>query len=237
MDGSGPTDLFATKGIEYLVAIGFLLAFFVFWRFLNRTPERAAAPHSSPAPTPWFRLPGTLFYHQGHTWARPAGDGLVRVGLDDFAQRLIGKPSALALPEVGRRIEQGGSGGQLRFESKAVGFLSPVGGEVRSLNQEVLRSPGLVNDDPYGKGWLMEVRVPELKANLKNLLSGALAESWMEQTVRALRRRTAGKLGTVLQDGGLPVTGMARNLSPGRWDEIAMDFLLTRFMSGEESIQ
>ena len=93
-------------------------------------------------------------------------------------------------------------------------------------------TPRLLNDDPYGKGWLFEVRSPRLKSNLKNLLSGGLARSWMERAGAALRGRIAiasgGELGVVLQDGGLPVAGIARELSPDGWEEVARDFLLTR---------
>ena len=76
-----------------------------------------------------------------------------------------------------------------------------------------MRSPGLINEDPYGKGWLFKVRVPKLSCNLRNLLSGRLAQVWMEITVRALKRRMEGELGPVLQDGGVPVTGIG---APGR---------------------
>ena len=97
-----------------------------------------------------------------------------------------------------------------------------------AINEEVLRSPQLINEDPYGKGWLFKVRVPRLSANLRNLLSGRLALVWMDGTVTALKRRMEGELGPVLQDGGVPVTGIAKDLSPDQWEEIAADFLQTR---------
>ena len=89
------------------------------------------------------------------------------------------------------------------------------------------RRPELVNEDPYGRGWLMKVRVPRVKSNVSNLLGGSLALEWMEQAARSLRRRMSGELGEVMQDGGLPVVGIAKNLSPEKWDELAREFLLT----------
>ena len=231
MQGSGYVDIFATKGIEYLMVIGFLMMLIVFWRVLSRTPRAMAAPpHGARAtgPRAWFEFADGLFYHQGHTWVVPEDDHVVRVGLDDFAQKLVGVPQRVHVPGVGSRVEQGDKGVRLSVDAKSIDLLSPVGGEVLAVNDEVLRSPGLINEDPYGRGWLFKVRVPRLPANLRNLLSGRLARVWMDGTVTSLRRRMEGELGPVLQDGGLPVTGIAKDLSPDEWEEIAADFLHTR---------
>lgn len=231
MDGSGYVDIFATKGIEYLMVIGFLMMLVVFWRSLTRRPRVAVAQvqGARPAgPQAWFDLAEGLFYHQGHTWAAPEEDGVVRVGLDDFAQKLVGVAQRVDVPGVGSTVEQGEKGVKLSVDSKSIEVLSPVGGEVLAINEEVLRSPGLINEDPYGKGWLFKVRVPRLAANLRNLLSGRLARVWMDGTVKSLKRRMEGDLGPVLQDGGVPVIGIAKDLSPDEWEDVAADFLHTR---------
>jgi len=221
-------DLFATKGIEYLLVIGFLLTLILFWTYLNRpSPRVLGRMATAPAGVGgWFRLQPGLFYHQGHSWAAPEEDGVVRVGMDDFAQRLLGVPGRLDLPAVGSRVEQGERGWRLRLGSSVVDLLSPVGGQVLAVNEAVLHSPHLINDDPYGEGWLLKVQVPNLSANLKNLLSGSLATAWMRDTVQALRRRMSGELGLAMQDGGVPVVGIARNLSPENWEQIAQEFLM-----------
>ncbi|MBI5503397.1 MAG: glycine cleavage system protein H [Deltaproteobacteria bacterium] len=225
-------DLFATKGIEYLLVLGFLPVLAIFWRMLNASqyaaPVLAMAEATAGAVSPWFRIHEGIFYHQGHSWAEPEGIDVVRVGIDDFAQKLLGKASVVELPEVGARVEQGDRGLRVGIGGKSVEILSPVDGEIVERNEEVLRRPELINADPYGSGWLMKVRVPKMEANLRNLLSGTLASAWMEETVDGLRTRLAGEMGMLLQDGGVPVAGMARNLSPEGWDEIAKDFLLTR---------
>jgi glycine cleavage system H lipoate-binding protein len=231
MDGSGYVDIFATKGIEYLMVIGFLMMLVVFWRALVRSPRTVTAqvPGARPTgPQAWFDLAEGLFYHQGHTWAAPEDDGVVRVGLDDFAQKLVGVAQRIDVPGIGSRVEQGERGVKLNVDTKSIDLLSPVGGEVLAINEEVLRSPGLINEDPYGKGWLFKVRVPRLSANLRNLLSGRLARLWMDGNVRSLKRRMEGELGPVLQDGGVPVIGIAKDLDPDEWEEIAADFLHTR---------
>ena len=102
------------------------------------------------------------------------------------------------------------------------------GQEVVAVNQEALKSTELIERDPYGKGWLLKIRVSKMKPNLRNLLSGKLAVAWLENAVGSLRQRMAGELGVVMQDGGLPVSGFAKVLSPEKWDEIAAEFFLTK---------
>jgi len=230
MNGTGYVDIFATKGIEYLLVIGFLMMLIVFARALLRTPAplRAAAATGAAGRGAWFTLADERFYHQGHTWAAPEGDDIVRVGLDDFAQKLVGVPERIDLPRVGQRIEQGERGLVLSVAATPIDVLAPVSGQVLAVNEEVLRLPGLLNEDPYGRGWLLRVRVPRLAANLRNLLAGRLAQHWMEGTVVELRQRMAGDLGPVLQDGGLPVSGIARELAPDQWASVAREFLLSR---------
>lgn len=233
MEGTTYVDLFATKGIEYLLVIGFLTALVFFWRFLNgatQRPRPATAPaRSAAAGGSWFELPARgVLCHQGHCWARPEPDGSTfAVGIDDFAQKLLGRLQTVVLPRVGQRIRQGEQGWQVEVDSTPIDLLAPVGGEVVEWNHEVLRRPELVNEDPYGRGWLMKVRVPRVKRNVSNLLGGSLALAWMEQAAQSLRRRMSGQLGEVLQDGGVPVVGIAKNLSPDKWDELAREFLLT----------
>ena len=229
MEGFTYVDIFATKGTEYLLVIGFLMVFMFFWRFLS-TPARAAYEYVTekiiPAISEWFHLPEGLYYHQGHSWAVPEGN-MVKVGLDDFAQKLVGKPRAVVLPRVGSQIEQGNRGWKLGFDSTAIDMVSPVNGEVVKINEEVLKNPELVNEDPYGKGWLMMIKPRNVKADLTNLLTGRLAAAWMERTMDTLRERMGEDLGLVYQDGGIPVTGIAKALSPDKWDEVAREYLLS----------
>jgi glycine cleavage system H protein len=230
-----PHDLltmYSTKALEYLIAVAFLLLFIPFWRFVNaeRVAERVAVleiPRRLGRVVDWFLIPDQVYFHPGHAWARVGEGGLVTVGMDDFAQKLVGDVSAIRLPEVGSRIEQGGKGWSLLSESKSVDMLSPVDGIVVAVNDQVATSPEQLKRDPYGDGWLLRVRAPRLAANLKQLLSGALAKRWMEEVCDNLWAMMNPDLGRVYQDGGLPVHGMARSLDPARWDEVARRFFLT----------
>jgi glycine cleavage system H lipoate-binding protein len=230
-----PHDLltmYTVKAVEYLIAVAFLLLFIPFWRFVNaeKVAELTAeveVPRWLGHVVDWFVVPGHVYFHPGHAWARPEDGGLVTVGMDDFAQKLAGRVSAITLPKVGQRLGQGEKGWSLVSDSKSVDMLSPVDGTVVAVNDQVMASPSTLNPDPYGNGWLLKMRAPRLTANLKHLLSGTLANRWMEEQCEALRGRITPDLGQLYQDGGLPVEGMARSLDPSNWDEVARAFFLT----------
>lgn len=224
MEGIRFVDIYATKGLEYLIVIAFLAAFVVFCRYLSRE----AAARITPVPdVTRFRVPEGLFYHQGHGWLRPERGPFGVVGLDDFAQKLVGRVDSLDLPPVGASLSQGGKGWSLVVDSVPISMLSPVDGEVVEVNREVERSPGILRTDPYGKGWLLKVRFPRIGPGTRNLLSGRLARVWMEGALENLQPLHPDHAGAVLADGGLPVEGLARVLGGDRWQEVARRHLLT----------
>lgn len=225
------TDLFATKGLEYLLVLGFLAALILYWRLIARPrptprPALASAGHLR-SPSGWFQLARERWYHPGHGWAQPDDAGLVTVGVDDFAQKLIGRANAIGLPPPGASVRQGESLSSFTVGDRAVEVLSPVDGEVVEVNLAALASPQLVNDDPYGRGWLVKVQPERLRANLRGLLRGKLARAWTASMEDTLRGRMSESLGLFLQDGGVPVAGIARSIDPERWDEVAREFLLS----------
>lgn len=223
--------LYSTKAIEYGIAVAFLLLFVPFWRFVSAEAQPAlAAARVRPVLTDlveWFRMARDVAFHPGHAWARAETPGLVAVGMDDFAQKLVGPVHAISLPTVGTRVAQGDRAWRLHVDGRAVDMVSPVDGIVSAVNHRVLESPETVGQDPYGAGWQFKVQAPRFEANQKSLLSGTLARRWLEDATDALRLRLSPDLGLALQDGGLPVDGLAHAIDDGRWDEIAREFLLT----------
>ncbi|MBI3932047.1 MAG: glycine cleavage system protein H [Acidobacteria bacterium] len=198
----------------------------------RRAPQAVAvAPDAWAAPEPvWvagYQLPEALHYHRGHTWARAVDPDTVVVGLDDFARRLVGPARSVRTPAVGDWLEQGETAFGVAMDGRAADLVSPIDGEVLAVNPELARSPGLATDEPYGRGWILEVRPSHLAANLRNLLSGRLARRWTEDAREALDLRLMALSGSVLQDGGEPVADFARHLPAEDWKRLVREFLLT----------
>jgi glycine cleavage system H lipoate-binding protein len=228
MESFSYVDIFATKGIEYIIVMAFLGAFIYFSRYLaHRGNETASGEGRLPGIIDYFKVPDGYLFHQGHGWLRPEAGSIGIVGMDDFSRKLVGKVDSIELPSVGHHLMQGEPGWSLISESRRIPMLSPVEGVVVAVNQEVLRSPDLLKNDPYGKGWLFRVRAIKLSTDTKNLLSGKLARSWMRGALENLQPVQMENIGPVLADGGTPIEGIAKMLGGDRWDELAKKHLLT----------
>jgi glycine cleavage system H lipoate-binding protein len=225
--------LYSAKMLEYGIAVLFLLLFVPFWRYVQG-PAAATAPATARSRTPavwaaeWFLMPADRFFHRGHAWLKGEDDGLVTVGLDDFAAKLVGPLSRVSLPAVGAAVAQGDYAWRLTAaDGQSVDMLSPVDGTVVELNPAVTADPDLAERDPYGDGWLMKVRPSRLRANRINLMSGQAVHRWMEEAAAGLRGHFAPGLGALVQDGGMPVAGMAKAIDPADWEGLAATHLLT----------
>ncbi|MBM4330994.1 MAG: glycine cleavage system protein GcvH [Deltaproteobacteria bacterium] len=126
-----------------------------------------------------MEYPKDLYYTQDHTWVRVSGSRGT-IGATDFAQQEMGEILFVELPDEGFQVEQGDVFGTLESSKTIAELFSPVGGEVVSVNKDLEEEPSLVNDDPYGKGWLavLEIDDPE---ELENLLSSAEYEEFLEK--------------------------------------------------------
>jgi glycine cleavage system H protein len=189
-------------------------------------PAAPRAPRPAGAtPTGWFQLPAGVHLHPGHTWARLDPDGLVTVGIDDFAHKLVG-PAAVELPAPGAKVAQGEPALALGDGERKVAMLSPVDGTVVAVNAAVCERP-VALDDPYGGGWLFKVKAPRLAANFRQLLADGAARGLLEDASERLAVRMSPELGRVLQDGGVPIHGIAAALAGDDWDALARTFFLT----------
>ncbi len=179
------------------------------------------------APTPvvaGVQLPEHLHYHPGHTWAAAEGTHRLRVGIDEFAARLLGPLTQVQLPLRGRWFGQGERGWTLHAADRQAGLPMPVEGEVIEVNEQALAHPEKITADPYGEGWLLVVRTADPVLSLRNLLNGSLARRWMEDTVAELRRMVAPLAPATAPDGGLLMTGIAGQLDATQWEAVTRRF-------------
>jgi len=193
-----------------------------------QTAPVEAAPRMVPAMVAGFQVPENVRYHAGHTWALGESRELVRVGLDDFASKLIGKIDSITLPQRGRWVRQGQKIWTIIRDGKSVDMVSPIEGTVTDINEAVMKDPDLARKEPYGEGWLVKVQAPDAKINFRNLLGGALARLWTEESALRLRKRMPMALASALaQDGGVAVDDIAAHMPDQDWAELTKEFFLS----------
>ena len=118
-------------------------------------------------------IPPDLRYTAEHEWVRRSGDDTVRVGITDFAQSALGDVVFVQLPDVGTELVAGESFGEVESTKSVSDLYAPVSGKVSAVNSDLDGSPQLVNSDPYGGGWLLDVQVSdvgELESAISSLL-------------------------------------------------------------------
>lgn len=171
-----------------------------------------------------------VFYGPGHTWARLEANGTVRVGIDDFAQKLMGRVDRIEAAPAGAALGRADAAFVVHQGGKSAAFAPPVEGVVTSVNERVLRDPAALKSDPYGSGWLMQLEPRRLAQSLRDLRVGDEARAWLREEVGRLRDFAASQMpadavGATAQDGGVPVAGLLEQLDEKTWERFESEFL------------
>jgi glycine cleavage system H lipoate-binding protein len=199
----------------------------------SRSPVNSQARGATPAAMSkavevfGFQVPTSTYYlHRGHTWAVLEDDGQVRVGMDDFSQKILGPAEAVELPEVGRVYYQDHVCLALIRQGHKAKILAPVDGIVREINAQVQQQPGLIHDDPYGAGWLFKVQPTNLNRNLAALCSGDANVSWIDQESHRLLGLMGDTVGATLPDGGAVIDDVYGHFPAMGWRRLVREFFL-----------
>jgi glycine cleavage system H protein len=118
-------------------------------------------------------IPPDLHYTAEHEWVRRSGDDTVRVGITDFAQSALGDVVFVQLPDVGTELTAGESFGEVESTKSVSDLYAPLSGKVTAVNGDLEGDPQLVNSDPYGGGWLLDIQVSDgstLESGISELL-------------------------------------------------------------------
>ena len=108
--------------------------------------------------------PSDLRYTSDHEWVRVGDDGVVRIGITSFAQDALGDVVYVSLPAVGDTVSPGDSCGEVESTKSVSDVYAPLEGEVTATNEALDASPELINSDPYGEGWMFEMRLADASA-------------------------------------------------------------------------
>ena len=198
----------------------------VFAQATETRRARGVMPMLQPNVVSGFEVRDNLRYHPGHTWALSESPNLVRIGIDDFASKVIGKAETVQLPQRGQWIRQGQKVWSFIRNGQKIDMVSPIEGSVADVNEALLKDAGLANDDPYGEGWVVTVQSPDAKTNFRNLMTGTLAKWWTEQASALLMKKLPTSM-ALAQDGGSPAKDLGATIPQEKWAEVTREFFLT----------
>jgi glycine cleavage system H lipoate-binding protein len=219
-----------------ILVLALFVTFLVVERLAKKVPEYVlpiasnaeARAHRAQPIVAGYEVPEHLRFHRGHAWVLAESPNLVRAGIDDFAAKLIGEAEEVNLPRRGQWIRQGQKVWSFRVDGELVEMVSPIEGAVSDVNDEVVRHPEMLTDDPYGDSWLMEVESPDAKGDFGNLLSGNMARNLIADSAKKLATYIPASYENLAlaQDGGKAHGEIAKHLPAHKYLEITKEFFL-----------
>jgi len=137
-----------------------------------------------------YDMPDELYYHEEHSWARVEGNR-VTVGMDDMFQKEAGDIVFVDLPEEEDEVEQGEVCGKIQSRKWIGKLCAPVSGEIVEINEDLEDDTSLVNQDPYGKGWILVIEATDLENELSNLMHGDSLLPFIDQEIKRTEEERA----------------------------------------------
>lgn len=232
MDGFTYHDIFATKGIEYLVIIAFLLLLIPFRILLNRGKTRQVAPERHQRGF-LDRLPKGIYFTSNHLWAHLEPRGTVMIGPDEFLLRAIGSAGIQFARQAGDDVQKGDVLAEIRLDGKTLKLRAPFEGKITALNAEAALAPA-GQPEPYGNGWIVRIEPENWKASSGSLFLAYEAVEFMKAEFARLRDFLQGhadpkgelrSLPLTLQDGGEPSEEFLASLPAEAWTRFEEEFL------------
>jgi CheY-like chemotaxis protein len=177
-----------------------------------------------------FVLPGGVFISEGHVWANVTVPGLVRIGMDDFARKMIGRVDAIEFPAKGVQVKKGGKLFAIRQGERTAIFSSPITGKVHAVNAELAHHLDWLEKQPYEKGWICSIKPDQLATELESLKIGDKAAAWYQQEIERFRDLLAPESGNG-HPAGVPeiaqlVEGQLEEVDDRTWTKFAESFLM-----------
>jgi glycine cleavage system H protein len=235
MDEFSYHNIFETKGIEYLIIIGFLLMIIPFWIFINR--EVSVKSHIKTAigilSDSILRIPLGLLYSRNHTWAHLRKSGVAEVGIDDFLLHLTGEVSLNKLADPGSIIRKGDLLAEMNHNGKILSIWSPISGRVEQANTRLTEIPSVISEDPYGKGWICRITPTNWAEETRSYLMSEEALTWTRMELQRFKDFLSGSMSrytpevsmVLLQDGGEICDRPLSDLPDAVWNDFQKSFL------------
>lgn len=234
MEGFTYTNIFETKGIEYIIIIFFLLLLIPFWLIVNRKPITKQVVASIQSLTAGIlRIPQGIFFQKNHTWVYLGKNGEVKTGVDDFIFKVVGDVKIKTFKKPGEPIKKGELMAEMVAGDKRLNILSPISGEVIQTNYLITDHQHINPDDSYDNAWFYSLKPANWKAETSDFLLAEEASVWIKNELHRLKdflnisiaRYSTEPTPVFLQEGGElninPLAGMKREI----WDDFQKEFL------------
>ncbi len=235
MDGFSYTNIFDTKGVEYLAIIAFFLLLIPFWLLLNKQDKikeqfrKAVGVLSSTV----LRIPQGIFFSKNHSWAYLEKSGTAKVGVDDLLLHITGELSIRQLKNPGEHVRKGELMAEMDQNGKALKVFSPISGTIVNSNPELDQNPGLLNNDPYGQGWLYTIKPSLWIEEIPSFLMADDATQWFNRELLRYKdflalnmvKYSPDPLMVTLQDGGELSDNSLSDMPNEMWQDFQKEFL------------
>jgi len=235
MDGFSYSNIFETKGIEYIAILAFFAILIPFWLILNKQVKGKKRVQKllgtlSPAT---LRIPQGLFFSKNHTWTHLERSGSAKVGLDDLLTHVTGEVKVINHAEPGTIIRKGELLAEIDHQGKHLSILSPISGKVESTNTLLVDEPETLNEDPFRRGWIYQIKPSDWTKETSSYYLAEEATDWMSREfvrlkdflVISIGKNSPQTKGIILQDGGELRDQTLTELPEELWKEFQKDFL------------
>jgi glycine cleavage system H protein len=235
MDGFSYNNIFETKGMEYLIIIAFLIMIIPFWIIINRQNRISGQIKMAFGilSAGILRIPQGLFYSKNHTWTHLERSGNAKVGLDDLLLHITGDVKLNNLRSTGDIVKMGDPLAEINQNGKILKITSPVSGEIMSTNSLLEKTPGVMNEDPYGKGWICTIKPAKWISETNSYYLAEEAIAWSRKELIRFRDFLAVSVDkyspetsmVILQDGGELCDKPLSELPDEVWQDFQKTFL------------
>lgn len=199
----------------------------------DRAAQRKASLSTARAPADRFLIPKGYFMSKAHTWVEVMFSGKARIGIDDFAQKVIGTIERIEVAPLGAELKKGEPLLTIRHGSRFLSIPAPITGTILTVNESVLASPEMLRRDPYIAGWIATMAPNDISAELPLLSIAEDAARWLRKEISRFRDFLKAQshigiptpAGATLLDGGMPLSGVLEQFNENTWNAFQQEFL------------
>lgn len=235
MEGFSYSNIFETKGIEYIAVIIFFAILVPFWILLNRRAKlrKEFLKRFGVLSESTLEIPQGVFLGNNHTWTHLDMSGIARVGLDDLLFHITGEVQLKVLKNLGDKIAKGDELIEISRNGKVLKILSPISGEIMDSNSLLSKNPEAINQDPYKSGWVCKIKPSSWLVETSGYYLAEEALKWTsKELVRfkdflsaSTEKYSAQPAMAVLQDGGELSDNPMSEMPKEVWQDFQTTFL------------